>query len=142
MENKSIIIRPVEEGDLLRVFDILQSVSKFEPEAEGVIENWFRFSSQSNVLGVVATIDERIVGYGAILFELKIRGGLAGHIEDIASDIDFQGIGVGRRIVNSLCEIAKRKGCYKVSLQCRDHNIKFYEKCSFLTNGQTMQRML
>ena len=44
-------------------------------------------------------IDERIVGYGAILFELKIRGGLAGHIEDIASDIDFKELGLGDELL-------------------------------------------
>ena len=55
---------------------------------------------------------------------------------------DFRKSGVGRAIIDKLFVLAKKKGCYKVALQCKKHNISFYKKCKYKVNAITMQRLI
>ena len=71
------------------------------------------------------------VGYGCLFVEVKIRGGCVGHIEDIVTDQNYRRIGIGKRLVTHLLQIANEFNCYRVVLQCEENNIPFYEKCGF-----------
>ena len=70
--------------------------------------------SKKNLHSLVATIDNKIVGYGSIVIETKIRGGKTGHIEDIVSHRNYKKRDVGRSIVNGLFDIAKKKDVIKL----------------------------
>ena len=35
------------------------------------------------------------------------------------------------RLIQVLKDVAIARGCYKVILDCAEHNVKFYEKCGF-----------
>ena len=122
------IIRKINKSDMLEVIELLQSMSEFKPSKEECSEIWVKFDNQPNVYALVAVQNDKIIGYGSILIETKIRGGRMGHIEDIVSHKDFRKKGIGKAIVDGLFEIAKKKKCYNVSLQCKEHNIPFYEK--------------
>jgi len=65
-----------------------------------------------------------------------------GHIEDIVIDQSSHGLGYGRKLIELLTKIAKKENCYKVSLQCKEHNIEFYEKCNFIQSGISMQKFI
>ena len=65
-----------------------------------------------------------------------------GHIEDIVSHPNYRKKGLGKFIVDGLFDVAKANGCYKVALQCREHNVKFYEKCNYELSGVAMQRFV
>ena len=56
---------------------------------------------------------------------------MAGHIEDIAVAKSEQGKKLGIKIIHSLLDISEVVGCYKTTLVCADHNVKFYERCGF-----------
>lgn len=122
------------------VIDLLQSLSDFKPDEADHNRIWDDFTAQQNVHSVVAMIDDKIVGYGSVVIETKIRGGKMGHIEDIVSHPDHRKSGIGQAIVNALTQIANNQNCYKVSLQCKDHNIAFYERCGYETCGTAMQK--
>lgn len=79
------------------------------------------------------TNNQKIVGSITILFEQKIIHdlGIVCHIEDVVTDKEFRGHGLGKSLVNFAIERAKEKGCYKIILDCNESNIKFYEKCGF-----------
>ena len=62
-----------------------------------------------------------------------------GHIEDMVSHSLFQKKGIGKAIVNALFNVAKVNGCYKIALQCKEYNVKFYEKCGYEVSGLVMQ---
>ena len=57
--------------------------------------------------------------------------GLCGHIEDIVVDKSTRGKNLGKRIIELLKSIAQVNGCYKVILDCAEHNVPFYKKCGF-----------
>ena len=99
------IIRKINKSDMLEVIELLQSMSEFKPSKEECSEIWVKFDNQPNVYALVALQNDKIIGYGSILIETKIRGGRMGHIEDIVSHKDFRKNGIGKAIVDGLFEI-------------------------------------
>ena len=57
--------------------------------------------------------------------------GKVGHIEDIVVDKHSRGLGVGKIIMDHLVKIANDMNCYKIILNTKEENVKFYEKCGF-----------
>ncbi len=122
-----------------QVIQLLMEISKFKPSPTSLETIWLNFSKQGNHFSRVFVSDNKVLGYGALLIEYKIRGGKVGHIEDIVSHESHRKIGIGKTILSALMEIAKNEGCYKVTLHCQNHNVPFYEKCGFIKNGSSMQ---
>lgn len=136
-------IRPVTAADHAEVISLLHhGLSPYQPNAIQLPAIWRDFSAQAGVHAVVAASDRRIVGFGVVLVELKIRGGRMGHIEDIVVASEARKSGIGRAIMAELCAIAASQGCYKISLACADRNIDFYRKCGFGVDGVSMSRLL
>ena len=142
MFNESIIIEQLQRKHIERVILLFQNMSVYLPPKDSYDDIWESFINQHNVHAVVATENGEVVGYGVVVIETKIRGGKVGHIEDIISHTIKQKMGIGKMIVNALYEIAKTNQCYKVSLQCQQHNISFYEKCKYKVSGTAMQRFI
>tara|TARA_B100000902_G_C26527764_1_gene536363 strand:+ start:50 stop:472 length:423 start_codon:yes stop_codon:yes gene_type:complete len=139
----SISISSVDKIHIKSIIDILQSISIYKPEEKEYYKIWNDFQSQTNNYGLVAIDEvEGVVGYGSILIENKIRGGKLGHIEDIAVHHNFRKKGIGRFLMNSLYEIAKKEKCYKVSLSCKDNNLDFYKKFNFELTGLYLSKLL
>lgn len=57
-----------------------------------------------------------------------------GQIEDIVIDKNLHNEGLGKLLINFLIEIAKQNNCYKVILNSKKKNEKFYEKLGFISN--------
>jgi glucosamine-phosphate N-acetyltransferase len=137
-----IFIRETVEKDLASVIGLLQCLSSFAPKKNDYPYIWEAFNEQKNLHSVVATLEEEVVGYGSVLIETKIRGGKAGHIEDVVSHQMYRGMGIGKALIDALYVIAENKECYKVTLQCREQNQVFYKKCGYANSGITMQKFL
>lgn len=135
-------VQPLSLRFVKQVVELRQYLSPFVPTEEQYTELWSKYELAENVFAVVAVLNDRVIGYGALVVEQKIRGGLAGHIEDIVTHPDFRALGVGRNIIQRLTKKARDNGCYKLALQCEDKNVEFYEKCGFDVSGKGMQRFL
>ena len=136
----SIQIEKVRREHMDAVIELLQHMSVFSPPKDTYDDVWASFFAQTNVHSVVAVIDEIVVGYGSVVIETKIRGGKMGHVEDIVSHADYRKRGIGEAVVDSLFNIARVEGCYKVALQCKERNVAFYEGCGYEISGVAMQR--
>jgi glucosamine-phosphate N-acetyltransferase len=137
----SIEISKIERIHMNDVVAMLhRNLSEFMPQEVEINAIWNSFTIQNNVQSIVALIDGIVVGYGSIVIETKIRGGKMGHVEDIVSHEGHRNKGIGRVIVDSLFQIGKNEGCYKIALQCKEHNIAFYEKCGYSVSGISMQQ--
>lgn len=84
--------------------------------------------------------NNKIICTGTLIIEPKFihNCGLVGHIEDIIVDENYNGLGIGGKLIEHLTEIAKRTGCYKVILNCSTNVEKFYKKCGYDINGNCM----
>ena len=81
----------------------------------------------------VALCRGQIVGTASLLLERKFlhRGGLVGHIEDVAVHRDFRLRGTGTAVVGYATEEARKLGCYKVILDCFEHLVPFYARLGY-----------
>ena len=57
--------------------------------------------------------------------------GRVGHLEDVVVRSGLRGHGIGRNVVQLIVTEALRSGCYKVLVDCEQHNVPFYLKCGF-----------
>jgi len=142
MKKNIVKILDMQEKYMASVISLLQSISQFKPNNVTCRELWDSFEKQTNVFSVVAVIDERVVGYGSIFIITMVRGGKVAHIEDIVTHDDFQKMGIGRTIIQTLNEIALNKSCYKAVLECKENTVSFYEKCGYSKDGLTMSKKI
>ncbi len=82
---------------------------------------------------IIIINNNKIIATGTLLIENKIIHSISkvGHIEDIVVDSNSKGLGIGKQIVTYLTNLAKENNCYKVILNCNDHNVGFYQKCGY-----------
>ena len=138
-----IEIREIEENDLEKGF--LESLD-FLRNASGLDKNKAReilkkIKQNSNHIIHVAIDDNKIVGSTTLLIEQKfIHGGrLVGHIEDVVVRKEYEGKGIGIKLVMSMLECAKEKNCYKTILDCKDDIKQFYERIGFKRESNCMR---
>jgi len=59
--------------------------------------------------------NNKIIGMGSIYF-IRTLGGFKGYIEDVVIDKNYRGLGLGRRLVCKLIEVAKEHGATRIDL--------------------------
>ena len=138
-----LIIRKIIESDLengfLESLDSLRKASNLEQSsAKNILKN---ILENENHIIHVAELDGEIVGSTTLLIEPKFihQGGFVGHIEDVAVKKDFEGQGIGMKLVLSLLDVAKERKCYKTILNCEDELVSFYEKIGFRQKTNEMR---
>jgi glucosamine-phosphate N-acetyltransferase len=97
-------------------------------------------SSNHCVYVAVDMENQRVVGSITLLIETKLihNLGCVGHIEDVVVDVNVRGGGIGKLLVEHATNYAREKGCYKVILDCADHNVGFYKKNGYSRKGIEM----
>ena len=138
----SLIFRAIEKADLDDVFVLLNHLKEKDIKSIDKKISWKNFISNTSANSIVGIYENKIVAYGSIVIENKIRGDIAGHIEDIVVDTSVRGKMVGVKLVKELVDIGKSKGCYRITLFCDEKLIKFYERNGFKVNNVMMKRFL
>ena len=138
-----IEIREIEEGDLekgfLETLDFLRNASGLDRnKAKEILK---KIKQNPNHIIYVAIDNKKIVGSTTLLIEQKFihDGGLVGHIEDVVVRKNYEGNGIGIKLVTSLLERAKEKNCYKTILDCKDDVKQFYERIGFKRESNGMR---
>ena len=140
---EGIIIRELEEKDLLGGFlttlDTLRETSSITENK--ALEIFKKIKSNPEHIIIVAELNGKIVGSTTLLIELKFihKGGIVGHIEDVVVSKEFQGLEIGKNIIEYVLELAKNQGCYKTILDCTDEVKPFYEKLGFKIHSNELR---
>ena len=137
-----ITFRPIIESDIKEVSTLLNQIKKKDVNSIDFKKAWNDFSSNSSSNSIVAIYRKKIVAYGSIVIENKIRGEVAGHIEDIVVDKEMRGKMLGVKLVKKLIQIGESKNCYRVTLFCDKKLISFYERSGFKVNNIMMKKFL
>ena len=137
-----INFRPVKEEDINDVFILLNQLKKIDLEKIDRKKAWDDFNSNTSSNSIVGIYNNKIVAYGSVVIENKIRGEVAGHIEDIVVDTEVRGKMVGVSLIRELIEISRRKGCYRITLFCDKKLINFYSRNGFKVNNVVMKKYL
>ena len=138
-----IEIREIEEEDLekgfLETLDFLRNASSLDKnKAKEILK---KIKQNPNHIIHVAIDDSKIVGSTTLFIEQKFihDGGFVGHIEDVVVREDYEGKGIGIKLVMSMLEQAKEKNCYKTILDCKDDVKQFYERIGFTHESNNMR---
>ena len=67
------------------------------------------------------------------------NGGKVAHIEDVVVTKEYQGKGIGEKLIRSLLDYAKKNDCYKTILDSSDDVKPFYEKIGFKKHSNCMR---
>ena len=137
-----IKFRPIIESDMREVSILLNQLKKMDVKSIDYKKAWNNFSSNSSSNSIVGIYEKKIVAYGSIVIENKIRGQVAGHIEDIVVDAKVRGKMLGVQLVKRLIEIGESKKCYRITLFCDEKLISFYERSGFKVNNIMMKKFL
>lgn len=142
----SFLVRRIKEDDFENGFfetlSNLTTIGEFRiNKRKSEIIN--RILGDQNYIIIVAEDQDNhtIIGTATLLIEQKIihNGGKVGHIEDVATRAGYEGIGVGKKIIQRLIEISRDLQCYKIILDCDDKVIGFYEKLGFKKKAVMMR---
>jgi glucosamine-phosphate N-acetyltransferase len=129
----SLRIRSLEPADFGRgFFETLGSLAPVDLTPEEATAIWQQRSSVG-IHTIVAEADGQVVGTASLMIEKKFihRGGLVGHIEDVAVHSDHWRQGIGTALVERLTRLASSLRCYKVILNCREHLVPFYSRLGY-----------
>ena len=142
----SFLIRRIKEDDFENgFFETLSNLTtvgdiRINERRREIIN---RILGDPNYIIIVAEDQENhtIIGTATLLIEQKFihNGGKVGHIEDVATRAGYEGLGVGKKIIQRLIEISRDLQCYKIILDCDDKVIGFYEKLGFKKKAVMMR---
>ena len=138
-----IKIRDIVESDIdigfLESLDSLRNASDLDKDtAKNILK---KIIENPDHIIHVAEVDGKIVGSTTLLIEQKFihGGGKVGHIEDVVVSKEFEGRGIGIKLVTTLLDVASVKNCYKTILDCKEELIPFYERIGFKQESNQMR---
>ena len=137
-----IHFRNIEKTDLNQVYVLLNQLKEMDITLIDKDKVWNNFINNNSSNSVVGIYDDKVVAYGSVVIENKIRGELAGHIEDIVVDSEVRGKMIGVLLIKKLIEIARNKGCYRITLFCKESLVNFYSRNGFKVNNVVMKKYL
>ena len=137
-----IDFRAVKRSDLKEVVVLLNQLKEIDVSKINLNKAWSDFISNSSSNSIVGIFNNKVVAYGSLVVENKIRGEVAGHIEDIVVDSDVRGKMIGVALIKELIKIGEIKGCYRITLFCKETLVKFYSRNGFEVNNVVMKKYL
>ena len=135
---REIIETDIENG-FLETLDSLKKTSDLDKKIGKDILK--KIISNPDHIIHVAEENGKIIGSTTLFIEQKFihNGGKVGHIEDVVVSKEYEGRGIGFKLVNSLLEKARVMNCYKTILDCQDELIPFYERIGFKQESNQMR---
>ena len=141
---KNIIFRKIEKSDFYKNYvQLLQHLTTVNPEeiTSDKFNTFIENLGDNHTIYVLEDIDNHaIIGTITLLIEAKIihNMGKVAHIEDVVIDPNYRGTNLGKTLVQKVTDIAHEENCYKIILDCSEHNEIFYKKCEFKRKGLQM----
>jgi glucosamine-phosphate N-acetyltransferase len=145
-ERVNFVIREIQLADLKKgFFDTLSSLSHVgniadqNDRAEKILSEIKSYPFYT--IFVAVKEDNQLIGSITILIEQKFihNGGKVGHIEDVVTRKEYEGMGIGKALVLKALDFAKENTCYKVILDCSKSNVEFYKKIGFKEHEVSMR---
>jgi glucosamine-phosphate N-acetyltransferase len=145
-------IREIQENDLksggvLEVLENLAPIGELDRTAARNVLQQIKSNPLHKVF--VAVQDEGndddnqglVVGATTLLVEPKLifSGARFGHVEDVAVRKEYEGMGIGSKLVRHATEAAAKMGCMKTVLYCSDERMSFYERLGYSYRDNCME---
>lgn len=132
-----LIVRPLQLGDYAKGFtQLLSQLTSVGNISKPQFDSQFYAMQRSGGYYVTVIEDTRkgeIIGAATLITELKFIHdcGLRARLEDVVVNNTYRGKQLGKLIVLTVSLLAKKLGCYKMSLDCKDSLIPFYKAIGY-----------
>ena len=128
--------RPVEQTDYVEYHSL---INEFRPTTftrdlfKEILEHIRR---NGNIW--VYEDEGKLLATATIYYERKLiaNGSTYAHIEDVCVRSSHRRHGIGKKIIRHLIDISPH--CRKITLDCIDSNVEFYESCGLERKGNQM----
>lgn len=133
-------IRLMRESDINNSFvECLEQLGKTQTKLTDM-HAIYKSRKKSGIKTFVVEVAGDILATASLIIEPKFRyTEKCGHIEDVCVHKNYQNIGIGKKLINHLIQYGKKKGCYKLILNCNDKTLPFYEKLNYSLNGHSLR---
>ena len=138
-------VRKLEKKDITpEYFQLLQQLSiiSIQDYCDEKNEQFFNTLNSNHQIYIIEDLaNHKIIGSGTIWMEPKLirNYGKVAHLEDIVIDKKYRGMGLGKKLLEHLLEIAKNEGCYKCVLSCEPGLLTFYQNLGFIKYGKHLR---
>jgi glucosamine-phosphate N-acetyltransferase len=133
-----IILREIEERDIDKGFlDVLNNLVPPDIEDKEYARSILQKIKSNSLHKIFVAEDDKngkITGTTTLLVEPKFinKGMKVGYIEDVAVSKDYEGTGIGSKLVmHATTHAISLEGCKKVLLYCSKRTQPFYEKLGY-----------
>jgi len=136
----SFRIRLLKEEDLEKGFlETLTYLTKVGEIKENLVQakTVFNQIKDNQYIFVALDDEEQVIGTASILIEQKFihNGSSVGHIEDVVVRKEYERQSIGKSMIEKCIQVAHENNCYKIILDCKEHNARFYSKLGFHKEG-------
>ncbi|XP_055880184.1 glucosamine 6-phosphate N-acetyltransferase-like [Biomphalaria glabrata] len=130
--------RPLSSGDydkgyldLLTELTIVGDISR-----DTFLNQFYKMKACGDNYYIIVIEDlskNKIIGTATLVIEKKFIHHVSSRarVEDVVVSNEYRGLQLGKVLLDILVCLSKKMGSYKVSLECKDHNVKFYEQFGF-----------
>jgi glucosamine-phosphate N-acetyltransferase len=133
-----VIIREIKDSDIERGFlDTLNNLLPPDIDDKEYAKNILQKVKSNLLHKIFVAVDDtssKIAGTTTLLIEPKFinRGMKVGYIEDVAVSKDYEGLGIGSKLVtHATNQAVSIHNCKKVLLYCSAKTKPFYEKLGY-----------
>jgi len=135
-----MIIRNLTEDDYTAFYDLIQEFRPTQFSKERFLEVLNAIERSSKIW--VVEENGLLLATATIIYEHKFifNTCIYAHIEDVCVRARHRRRGIGKMLVQHLVKQASH--CYKVTLDCADSNVAFYEACGFERRGNQMSTLI
>jgi glucosamine-phosphate N-acetyltransferase len=131
-----ILIRPVVLSDFDDILSLLKQLwpkNQFDFETTKVLFNRNLKSDYKQI--ICAVHDSKIIGYCSMSIKNSLwQQGLLGNVDELVVDEKYRGKGIGKKLMDSITNIAVQIDCKKIELDSglhRKDSHEFYKKIGF-----------
>ncbi|KPI92384.1 PREDICTED: probable glucosamine 6-phosphate N-acetyltransferase [Papilio xuthus] len=132
-----MVVRPLQRADFdkgfLQLLNQLTSTGNITRKQFDERFTQMKMSGGYYVTVIEDTRSSKIIGAATLTVEQKFihNCSLRGRLEDVVVNDTYRGQQLGKLIVVTVSLLAQELGCYKMSLDCKDKLIKFYETLGY-----------
>lgn len=139
-----VIVRSAVRGDLAGLLALYRHLHADDPAVDTATAErvWETLIGSALMSVVVAELERRLVASCtlAVIPNLTRGGRPYGVIENVVTHAEHRRMGLGRQVLAFALDVARKGGCYKVSLATgskRESTWRFYEGAGFERGGKT-----
>jgi len=132
LRNLVNVLEQLSPSDQYNQLDLSQLIDHINQNIRSTV-------NQKHIL--VVKYEDQVIGTGSIIIENKIIHdmGKVGHIEDLVISKESRGLGLAKRTMENLIQIARTSGCYKVILDASDDVMGLYQNMGFKIHANTLR---